>query len=232
MHGRDRYKRATWLCQCDCGRQIVVRSNTLRRGATRSCGCLQKQTAAENGLKSRGRVIGAKHYRWKPELTEKERLERRQSPQLAEWRRAVFERDEYRCDLCGLYGGKLHAHHLNSWSAYPKLRFDVSNGVTLCKAHHDEFHDYNGGPRFSCTEADYQRFRSEYGSERMRRFRESRSQPKVRKKAKTLKPEQLEMIWTVRGKISPEQTAVLCGVNLHTVWAVLNERLRRLEATP
>ncbi|WP_390409071.1 hypothetical protein [Lacticaseibacillus jixiensis] len=27
-----------WLCQCDCGNQVVVTGNMLRRGATTSCG--------------------------------------------------------------------------------------------------------------------------------------------------------------------------------------------------
>lgn len=33
---------ALWLCQCACGNQVSVRGNNLKRGSTRSCGCLQK----------------------------------------------------------------------------------------------------------------------------------------------------------------------------------------------
>lgn len=33
-----------WLCQCDCGNQIVVRGKLLRLGFTKSCGCLRKET--------------------------------------------------------------------------------------------------------------------------------------------------------------------------------------------
>ena len=37
-----------YLCQCDCGRKIVVRSVLLRSGGTKSCGCLRVQQACEN----------------------------------------------------------------------------------------------------------------------------------------------------------------------------------------
>jgi hypothetical protein len=31
---------ATWLCRCRCGNEIVVPSNRLIQGVTKSCGCL------------------------------------------------------------------------------------------------------------------------------------------------------------------------------------------------
>ena len=36
----DKDKHDKWLCQCDCGNTTVVRSNNLRVGLTKSCGCL------------------------------------------------------------------------------------------------------------------------------------------------------------------------------------------------
>lgn len=35
-----------WLCRCDCGANVVVISNSLRSGATQSCGCLQRESVA------------------------------------------------------------------------------------------------------------------------------------------------------------------------------------------
>ena len=32
-------KRTAWLCRCDCGNEVVVRTNRLRSGHTTSCGC-------------------------------------------------------------------------------------------------------------------------------------------------------------------------------------------------
>lgn len=31
-----------WLCLCDCGAQVVVKTNSLRSGNAKSCGCLKK----------------------------------------------------------------------------------------------------------------------------------------------------------------------------------------------
>jgi 5-methylcytosine-specific restriction endonuclease McrA len=57
------------------------------------------------------------------------------------WRRAVFQRDNYTCVWCGVRGGKgvkveLHADHIKAFAFYPDLRFEVSNGRTLCKGCH------------------------------------------------------------------------------------------------
>jgi hypothetical protein len=36
-----------WLCCCACGRQVVVNGSNLRRGRSRSCGCLSKGGRAQ-----------------------------------------------------------------------------------------------------------------------------------------------------------------------------------------
>jgi len=36
-------KQPTWLCKCDCGNEVVVLSGNLRRGNTKSCGCLHRE---------------------------------------------------------------------------------------------------------------------------------------------------------------------------------------------
>lgn len=38
---------AFWRCKCDCGNEIVVKGTNLRDGTTKSCGCIQKEKAAE-----------------------------------------------------------------------------------------------------------------------------------------------------------------------------------------
>lgn len=40
---------ARWLCQCDCGATKIVTGDGLRSGSTKSCGCLQRETARISG---------------------------------------------------------------------------------------------------------------------------------------------------------------------------------------
>ena len=39
-----------WLCRCECGNEVVVFSNNLRRGNTLSCGCLKIENQTTHGL--------------------------------------------------------------------------------------------------------------------------------------------------------------------------------------
>lgn len=41
-----------WLCQCECGNQVVVETSNLRNGNTQSCGCLQKERASKSNFQS------------------------------------------------------------------------------------------------------------------------------------------------------------------------------------
>lgn len=40
-------KRTRWVCQCECGNKVVVRTDTLRSKRTKSCGCLQRDLLVE-----------------------------------------------------------------------------------------------------------------------------------------------------------------------------------------
>ena len=64
----------------------------------------------------------------------------RRSPDYINWRLMVFGRDDFTCQICGVRGTYLHAHHIKSFAEYPELRFDVKNGKTLCKICHQNVH--------------------------------------------------------------------------------------------
>lgn len=65
----NRGGKACWLCKCNCGNEKIIQSDSLKRGNTKSCGCLQKETLKKiqkrmvdnrrfpEGLAARNRVI-------------------------------------------------------------------------------------------------------------------------------------------------------------------------------
>jgi hypothetical protein len=90
------------------------------------------QTKREHGTL----LKGDKHPNWRGGRP----WERFADPRYLMWRTAVLERDGYVCQDCGRqckkYEKGLAAHHLKEYAKHPELRFDVSNGVTLCRQCH------------------------------------------------------------------------------------------------
>jgi len=78
---------------------------------------------------------GEKNYLWKGGITPINTAIR-ESLEYEEWRRSVFERDNYTCQGCGQVGGYLEADHIKPFSIYIDLRFELSNGRTFCKLCH------------------------------------------------------------------------------------------------
>jgi len=100
-----------------------------------------KSDAFKDFCKSRK---GDKNPSWKGGVTP-EHIKIRNSKELKEWRESVFKRDKHTCQDCFDISQKgktvyLHAHHLKSFSEFPELRFDINNGVTLCKKCHYKRH--------------------------------------------------------------------------------------------
>lgn len=60
-------------------------------------------------------------------------------PAYYKWRKQILIRDNNKCQVCGSVE-KIEPHHLYSWVAYPALRFDLGNGIALCRSEHQEFH--------------------------------------------------------------------------------------------
>jgi len=80
------------------------------------------------------------HYKGSPYRCWKEKI--RKSHVYKIWRESVFERDNYTCQKCFKRNGEgkyiyLEAHHIKSFKNHPDLRFEISNGLTLCKDCHN-----------------------------------------------------------------------------------------------
>ena len=132
---------STFICKCECGNEVEVRGKSLRTGNTTSCGCYQRERSSN------------------PNLTDEERITKRNVPENKEWRKAVYERDNYTCQSCGKTGEKLAAHHILPYAIFKDLRFDVNNGITLCRKCHKGFHlGFLGGYKVECNDTDLYRF--------------------------------------------------------------------------
>jgi 5-methylcytosine-specific restriction endonuclease McrA len=92
----------------------------------------------------KGKYVGEKHPNWNSNITHEERLIKRNYIEYIEWRKQVYERDNYTCQKCGTVGGRLNAHHKESYASNKKLRVDINNGVTMCITCHKEFHKLYG----------------------------------------------------------------------------------------
>ena len=87
--------------------------------------------------------VGKNHPRYNSTLTDEER-EKKRTPlhdQCRIWRKEIFEKHNYTCQCCGIRGKtELNAHHLDGWNWAKDKRFDLDNGVTLCRKCHYDFH--------------------------------------------------------------------------------------------
>lgn len=115
---------------------------------------LSEETKEKISNSLEGKLVGRENPNWKGGAdTEAQRIRRKiwGSRILKKWRKQVFERDNYKCQLCGKCSdGDLQAHHIIPLREAPNLVLDVGNGITLCESchihrvnnHEDEFFDY------------------------------------------------------------------------------------------
>jgi DNA-directed RNA polymerase subunit RPC12/RpoP len=89
------------------------------------------------------RMFGRNNPSWKGGITPLN-TKIRNSKEYAEWRNKIFIRDKYTCAICGNVGGTIHADHIKPFSKYVELRFDLSNGRTLCISCHKTTDSYAG----------------------------------------------------------------------------------------
>lgn len=127
------------LCVCQsCGNEFFMMPCQIRNGEGKFC----SKECYSKALSQRTMGKNCRFYKdGKSHLNKTQRRISMGSYKYKSWRRKVFRRDGYICQSCGMKSGqgksvKLNAHHLKSWAKYPKLRYSVSNGITLCEFCH------------------------------------------------------------------------------------------------
>lgn len=102
-----------------------------------------RERISEAGKDNPGHMLnGAKHPNWQGGITNP-----RKSSLEKKFSRAVLKRDGYICQECGTQKTKvnpLEAHHIKTFARNPDKRFDISNGITLCRNCHIKTDTYGG----------------------------------------------------------------------------------------
>jgi 5-methylcytosine-specific restriction endonuclease McrA len=60
------------------------------------------------------------------------------------WSKHVKKRDKNKCQCCGASNITMDAHHILSFSRHEEFKWDISNGITLCRRCHTKFHKLFG----------------------------------------------------------------------------------------
>lgn len=142
-----------------CNKSIIAYGNAKRRLAKRFCsricrGINERKLPIRNCLKC-GEIFNTTSSQIKrgfgvycsfkcyglskrnPDYKPNENHKIRTSWEYIKWRTNVYKRDNHTCQQCGTKGGcgkrvVLNADHIKKFSDYPELRFELSNGRTLC----------------------------------------------------------------------------------------------------
>jgi len=64
----------------------------------------------------------------------------RLQPIYKKWRFEVFKRDNFICQKCHESSKYIEAHHIFNFNTNKELQYEISNGITLCKECHKNFH--------------------------------------------------------------------------------------------
>ena len=115
-------RKAILRCQI-CGTEKLLSPSIVRNRRTCSWSCRSEL--------NRRNQIGELSHRWKGGRTSAVTLLRNSLP-YRRWRTTVFERDDFRCQMCKQRGGRLTAHHIREFSTHWHLVLMISNGITLC----------------------------------------------------------------------------------------------------
>jgi len=108
----------------ECGKEYVVKRH--RKDTSKYC---------SKGCKRKNMPSGKNHPNWKGGISERDY-------RTKEWRRKVLERDLFACVECrSTNKEELNAHHIKEYSTNIELRFDINNGVTLCRKCHSKKHE-------------------------------------------------------------------------------------------
>ena len=139
-------------CSCDyCGKEIKIIKSQYDKHNNHFCSNECKSKWHSESMRGENHpcygkegLKGENNPNYNPNLTPEEREQGRNIEGYKDWRKEVFERDNYTCQCCGKKGERLNAHHIFGYAEHKDLRTEVDNGITLCEDCHREYHKQYG----------------------------------------------------------------------------------------
>jgi len=138
-----------------CGKKMFVLECRIKQGCGKFCSrtCLAHWVGKKLSsdfeyverqrqlIKAKGNrppvLAGERHWNWKGGISQHSRGE---DYRYIQWRKDVIAKYDFTCQLCGVRGGKLSAHHIKAWANHKDLRYDLNNGICYCHRCHMELH--------------------------------------------------------------------------------------------
>jgi len=131
----DKHKRKLpEFIKCEwCGKEFKdIQSQKNKKFCSRDC-----YTQWQKGKLAHPNIVGKRGI--KPRTYHLRKRPKHGGVKYQEWRLAVWKRDNFTCQKCGKTANELKkdkikicADHIKPYCNYPKLRYKVSNGITLC----------------------------------------------------------------------------------------------------
>lgn len=128
-------------CLKNCKAVSLVGKPGLRKGQEVGAETREKMRKAKLGVR------GEAHWNYRGYNNRSERQIAMAQDEYIQWRKSVFERDDYTCQDCGVRGGYLEADHIKPWALFKELRYDMDNGQTLCRPCHQKTESWGGKVR-------------------------------------------------------------------------------------
>jgi len=140
---RRKYKRRKYSCK-NCGKVFESSDRPHSNNSNNFCSIECRNKSYENSMGGslnpnwRGGTHSPGIIRQRDRGRKKNRV----------WSKAVLERDGNTCRICGKKSKRMEAHHIISW-LNKELRYELSNGISLCRpchfaAHGKEYHRGSG----------------------------------------------------------------------------------------
>jgi len=85
-------------------------------------------------------LVASRNYTYKQYIQTADSNKRYSKP-YQKWKKAVLERDHYKCCYCGRKNN-LNVHHIKQYTDNIFLRTKTTNGIALCKECHRKQHPW------------------------------------------------------------------------------------------